>query len=266
MEPTLQQAILLIKSGRRDAARTQLARLLRQDPANARAWLWLATVTEDPQRRRFCVQQAVDRDPADPQARRLWEQLFRQTLPPAPAPAAQVAPQPVAPHPADAQPLQPAIGGNKVARRPATGRWRLRALRLTGVLAVLLGALALFLGLVTLRAQGWLGTDSIESQGEVVSLDSTVGSAFGRRYTVSYRFSTDDRLTVGQATLPRAVWDDLARGDTVTVRFDSSDPDRSQLRVGTLGLGPYLPGLGQVALGLLLLGAGLLAARPRRSS
>ena len=60
------------------------------------------------------------------------------------------------------------------------------------------------------------------------------GSAFGRRYTVAYRFSTDDRLTVGQATLPRAVWDDLARGDTVTVRYDSSDPDRSQLRVGAL--------------------------------
>ena len=60
---TLQNAISLIKAGDRDGGRRLLSELLSRDPANEAAWLWMSSVVEQDEQRRYCLQQVLKHNP-----------------------------------------------------------------------------------------------------------------------------------------------------------------------------------------------------------
>jgi hypothetical protein len=73
----------LIKSGRKDEAIRQLARLLSAGSENLEAWLLMAQVIDDPARKKDCFEQVLRIDPANEQAFAGLE----KTTPPPPSPS-----------------------------------------------------------------------------------------------------------------------------------------------------------------------------------
>ncbi|HOT93086.1 MAG TPA: hypothetical protein PLJ78_15355 [Anaerolineae bacterium] len=66
--PQLDTAIMNIRLGARDAARRSLLQLVRQDPNDELAWLWLAQTLDDPKRQMDCLRQVLRINPNNPDA------------------------------------------------------------------------------------------------------------------------------------------------------------------------------------------------------
>lgn len=58
-DPTLAQAVRLAKSGNKAGAVNLLAQVLRENPENEAAWLWLAASLDDPEKQRYCLRRAL---------------------------------------------------------------------------------------------------------------------------------------------------------------------------------------------------------------
>ena len=67
-DPLLQNAIESARLGFYDDARGLLLQIIRRDPNNALAWLWLAQTLDDPKRQSDCLQQALRVEPNNPDA------------------------------------------------------------------------------------------------------------------------------------------------------------------------------------------------------
>ncbi len=65
----LQQAILAVQTGNLQRARQILATLLRQNPENARAWLWLGKAMDNPRKRAECFRRVLRIEPENDEAR-----------------------------------------------------------------------------------------------------------------------------------------------------------------------------------------------------
>jgi len=59
----LEQAIQAIQSGDKDTGRRLLAQVLRADPTNVEAWLWMSDSVDSDEQRRDCLQHALALDP-----------------------------------------------------------------------------------------------------------------------------------------------------------------------------------------------------------
>ncbi len=81
----LQQGIAAARSGQRGQARALLVRAVQIDQRNEYAWLWLAGVVDDPADARRCLQQVLQINPGNRQARQglVWIEQ-RQVAPTAP--------------------------------------------------------------------------------------------------------------------------------------------------------------------------------------
>lgn len=64
----LDQAISLIKVGNRKDAYKLLSEILRSDPNNEKAWLWMTAVVDE-NKRRFCLEKILDINPNNQQAK-----------------------------------------------------------------------------------------------------------------------------------------------------------------------------------------------------
>ena len=60
MSDVLRQAIDAIMAGDKDTGQRLLFQVLRTDPGNEKAWLWLASAVDDIERRRECLRYAFD--------------------------------------------------------------------------------------------------------------------------------------------------------------------------------------------------------------
>jgi hypothetical protein len=60
---TLQRAIKAIQAGDRSSGKRLLAKVLRADPQNAEAWLWMSEVVDTAVQRRICLQRVLAIDP-----------------------------------------------------------------------------------------------------------------------------------------------------------------------------------------------------------
>lgn len=85
----VQQAVALIKSGDRQSGQRLLAEVLRVDPRNETAWLWMSTLV-DAEKQRRCLEKVLSLNPNHPQARELLARL----APPVPITQSSSAPVP----------------------------------------------------------------------------------------------------------------------------------------------------------------------------
>lgn len=81
MDARLQEAIARIKAGDGRRAAKLLAALLREDPKNEAAWMWLSATVSDAERQRFCLEKALEINPGNRFAR---DKLARLAPPLAP--------------------------------------------------------------------------------------------------------------------------------------------------------------------------------------
>lgn len=89
MADLLEQGIAAARAGRRTEARQTLMQVVERDERNETAWLWLAGVLDDPEDIRTCLQNVLELNPDNGQAKRglAWvDQRFgSRTAPPPPA-------------------------------------------------------------------------------------------------------------------------------------------------------------------------------------
>lgn len=74
----VERGIAAARGGQRRVAAGLLARALKLDPCDERAWLWLSGVVDDPAQRAFCLHAVLRINPQNPHARRGLTYLERQ--------------------------------------------------------------------------------------------------------------------------------------------------------------------------------------------
>ena len=77
---TLQTAIAAVHSGDKETAQRLLAQLIRDDPQNEAAWLWMSSVTDSDEDRRHCLDQVLTINPHNETAQRGLEALSQMQV------------------------------------------------------------------------------------------------------------------------------------------------------------------------------------------
>lgn len=99
--PLLQNAIESARLGFYEDAQKLLLQVIRQDPNNALAWLWLAQTLNDPKRQADCVRQALRIEPDNPDALACVEALRTGMPLPEPGGGVVTEPEPELPEPGE---------------------------------------------------------------------------------------------------------------------------------------------------------------------
>ena len=77
---TLQTAIAAVHSGDKETAQRLLAQVIRDDPQNATAWLWMSSVTDSDEHRRYCLEQVLTINPHNETAQHGLEALSQMQV------------------------------------------------------------------------------------------------------------------------------------------------------------------------------------------
>ena len=77
MDKSLEQAIVAIKAGDKATARKLLLAIIKENPNNETAILWLSTTTDDPARKRECFERVLKINPENEVAKRGLDKLDR---------------------------------------------------------------------------------------------------------------------------------------------------------------------------------------------
>lgn len=104
----LSQAIARYKAGDRAGAAVLFAQVVRSEPENEAAWLWLGASIDDLDKKRFCLQQALNLNPDNQDVRRALEKLNASPEPPGPTLVEMVTGEAAAVEPAAAAQPEPA--------------------------------------------------------------------------------------------------------------------------------------------------------------
>ena len=127
MPVTLQQAIAAIKAGDKVGGQRLLAEVIRNDPRNEAAWLWLSAVLDSDEQRRTCLERVLAINPDNATAQQGLARLGSTLRPPALS-SPGTPPEPGGtPSPGVALPAGPALSLTGQARRarPALTGWSL---------------------------------------------------------------------------------------------------------------------------------------------
>jgi hypothetical protein len=111
----LQRAIAAVKAGDKAAGQRLLAEVIRDDPRNEAAWLWMAAALDSDEQRRTCLERVLAINPDNPTARRGLARLGRAS----PTGAASQAAGPASPGP-QPEPSAPPLAGNERGARAAS--------------------------------------------------------------------------------------------------------------------------------------------------
>ncbi len=87
MSDTLQRAIAAIKAGDKTSGQRLLVEVIRNDPRNEAAWLWMSAVLDSDEQRRTCLERVLAINPGNPTARRGLASLGPAAQPPLSPPA-----------------------------------------------------------------------------------------------------------------------------------------------------------------------------------
>jgi hypothetical protein len=94
MSDNLQRAIVAIRSGDKEAGKRLLAEVIRNDPNDETAWLWMSSVIDSDEHRRTCLERVLAINPRNETARRGLEALGRKQAEERPQVAQQSEPTP----------------------------------------------------------------------------------------------------------------------------------------------------------------------------
>jgi uncharacterized protein YjbI with pentapeptide repeats len=95
MSDKLQQAITLIKSGDKQSGGRLLAEILKAEPRNETAWLWMSSLVDNDEQRRYCLEQVLTINPNNQLAKKGLAKLQQKQ---------EIQPKPVE---SPKQPIQP---------------------------------------------------------------------------------------------------------------------------------------------------------------
>jgi Tfp pilus assembly protein PilF len=70
MSDSLHRAIAAIRSGDKETGQRLLAEVIRNDPRNETAWLWMSSVIDTDEHRRDCLERVLAFNPHNETARR----------------------------------------------------------------------------------------------------------------------------------------------------------------------------------------------------
>jgi hypothetical protein len=168
--PELEQAIQLIRTGRKAEARKLLEPLIAKEPQNISAWFWYVEIWPEPAKKIQVLETCLKFNPTNPQVQTVYLKLKGavQATPPPPEPVVPViapipAPSPITP--SSVSQLPPPV---KPARKSATQGY------LRGILALTVG--------IVLVAVGYLGWDFL-TRGDQGPVLLRLNLEQGRTYT-----------------------------------------------------------------------------------
>jgi hypothetical protein len=95
MSTMLEQAISHIRAGEINKARSLLIEVLKQNPADVNAWLWMTKCVTEPEQKRYCFEKVLKIDSQNQYAIRGLRHLTKPVSPPMQPQESQ--PQPVQP-------------------------------------------------------------------------------------------------------------------------------------------------------------------------
>ena len=135
MSTKLQEAIIAIQAGDKIAGQQSLVEILRSDPRNEDAWLWLAKTASESNKRRQCLERVLGINPDNEEAREAlatleFEELLKpiETLPISP-PASVTSPSPLpveAVEQSSTEPQSPCLPTASPSDKPALPSSRFR--------------------------------------------------------------------------------------------------------------------------------------------
>jgi hypothetical protein len=80
MSENLQRAIAAIRSGDKETGQRLLAEVIRNDPRNETAWLWMSSVIDSDEHRRYCLERVLQTNPHNETARQGLEALTQKQV------------------------------------------------------------------------------------------------------------------------------------------------------------------------------------------
>ena len=122
MDPKLEQAVQAIKSGDKSAGLVLIAQVIRSDPNNESAWIWMATAQDDPEKKKQCLERVLHINPGNERVRRALSVMFPPVVSTEQIPPTSVAvpePQPVPPDQPTVMEMPSAESGTAEAIIPA---------------------------------------------------------------------------------------------------------------------------------------------------
>jgi Tfp pilus assembly protein PilF len=97
MSTMLEQAVIHIKAGEIEKARPLLIEVLKQNPSNENAWLWMTKCVTETEQKRYCFEKVLKLNPQNQYAIRSLSNLTKPVSPPTQPKASRREPVPPVP-------------------------------------------------------------------------------------------------------------------------------------------------------------------------
>jgi hypothetical protein len=231
MKDDLKQATRLIESGDVAGGRRLLVELLKVDPKNDTAWMWLATVVETGDLRRECLQEALKYNPRNKTARKALERLSGQS----------------ASLSSSASRLQTASSDMDIARARVQ-RWQNS--RFLMAVMFIFGVGAIVLTFAVIREDLFY-----QREGKVTTATATqfyrAPYNAGGTCSLAYQYAVNGVPYEGYSDFPCAHWNQLNATKRLQVQYVASSPQQSRYYPNQKNMG-LIVGLGFVFGGLFV--------------
>jgi len=210
METRLEQAIGFIKAGDKKRGRELLVEILKGDPTNDTAWVWMAAISDEYQLRKDCLEEALKHNPNNKTAQKALMRLQTQERIPSSA----------------------IVDGKHQRKR---GPW-IALLHMFSALFIFLGLLLAFVN------WGHYQQDlSFRSEGQVidahiVSLYSVIGRGTGDY--AEYAYNVNGHRYTDEFMIPHNDWIKMNVGGPIKIRYLPSKPESTRYYYYENGIDP----------------------------
>jgi hypothetical protein len=188
----LEQAIALAKTGDNAKARELLVEVLKSDPTNDTAWVWMAAVVDTLNLRKECLEEALKHNPRNKTARRALERLQARGR--------------VAPSPTEVR-----------ARQQRT------AAHVLSILSFLFGLLMVGINLAGYQQDLAFQSEGQVIQGRITELYSVIGRGSGD--FAKYVYDLNGKRYAGECRVPYRDWKKMQVGQTIKIYYLPSNPE-----------------------------------------
>lgn len=200
MKTKLEQAIAFINAGDKKRGRELIIEILKGDPANDTAWVWMAAVSDQYQLRKECLEEALKHNPGNKTAKKALMRFQTQER----------------------------IPSNTIAY----GKYQQKRYSWIALLHTL-SIIGIFLGLLLAFAnwKHYQSDLSFQSEGKVIEayivrLYSVIGRGAGDY--AEYVYNVNGRRYTDEFKIPHNDWMKMNVGGTITIRYLASQPENTR--------------------------------------